>query len=305
MKVVIQVRSMINLSCHFNNTGSSFNRHAFTRYSNSSQCGSISQRSSVICSHEKIEIELVVGSEVNSSQINSSSCTEIIHGNNMADKDGTQDEKLDAINFNSSKKPRTESKMTEQLLSMDDSLLENVDLSCQKIVPDEKDDYINKKSCIAKETEGVGLKKKYEYSPDMFISIDKENDDQNDLEDQAWDMSISLHEETNQSFSNENKNCNSENNVISPGLTNIILSTWDSPTSVKKSGTFEGLLKRTLTCNAHKTIVRQSSPRTRLSGDTLSGIKRSCPDAELYFGLPSNVKRLIKRFKGISTLYGK
>lgn len=274
-----------NLKCpsQFSDSANLFHDCNFTGFSNSTPYSLASQTSSIICSHEKIEIEFDIGS------------SPFYKISNSTESDDNEALKLDDINFHICNKPPKESKMTEQLLCMDDSLLENVDLCCQNTMANGKENKFD----TQKLENCLEVKNKSYQSPDIFTSTDKQEDSA-DSEDQAWDMSISLQDDKNKSLNEENNSSICEKNVLSPGLSNIVLSTWDSPTSAKKSGSLEGFLKRTLSSNAHKTIVHHS-PRLVSSLHN----KRPCPYSDLYFGLPSNVKRLIKRFKGIDKLYGK
>lgn len=265
--------------------------------SNSKRFCTESQANTILCSHETIDIEFNVSS--------GSAWTKGLSSNNDYDRNVTQEEGI--IYTPKDSEGECKSKTIEQLLSMDDSLFENVDLSehstfCNKETKGVHKEHHTQKnnSYINSLGESKGINNN---SPDMFISNDEEHEDPQDLEDIAWDMSISVKENNNKSVCDNNKNSDCENELLIPSsLSNIVLSSWESPIKSKTSGSFEGLLKRTLENNAYKVYVQQASS---VSSCSSLGSKKQDSAAEHFFGLPILVKRLIKRFKGIEKLYGK
>lgn len=296
----------------------------------------VSQGSSnVMCSHEKINVEF----NISSSELNNESkeryTKQLENGFNIQ---GLNVPIKDSKTFHSVKKIKLNA-VTSDLFSSDDSLLENLDLSFEENneINNSNNDYMARKSKITEDVvdlkcfpvlstkQNYALSKKsttpdifeinkspqspYEklnkskgffHSPDIFNSNrDDTVMDENDTEDQAWDMSISIAEEKDKSLYED---CETVKNIpVSQGLSSLVFSTWvkSSPERTKVT-TFEDLLKNTLKNNAHKTVVRHSSPRS-----LFSDYETTCIQKDLFFGLTNNVKSLIKRFKGITNLYGK
>lgn len=296
----------------------------------------VSQGSSnVICSHEKINVEF----NISSSELNNESKQrypkQLKNGFNIQDLNVPI---KDPQTFHTVKKIKLNA-VTSDLFSSDDSLLENLDLSFNENNEINNSNNIARKSKLAQDTIDLKcfpvlnpMQKQYAlstksttpdifeinkspqspyekhsirrkdciHSPDIFNSNrDDTAMDENDTENQAWDMSISIAEEKDKSL---NEDVEAVKNIpVSQGISSLVLSTWvkSSPERTKVA-TFEDLLKNTLKNNAHKTVVRHSSPRSLFSVD-----ETMCEQQDLFFGLTNNVKSLIKRFKGITNLYGK
>lgn len=295
----------------------------------------VSQGSSnVMCSHEKINVEFNISSSELNNESKEKYPKQLENGFNIQDLNvPIKDSQI----FHSVKKIKLNA-VTSDIFSSDDSILENLDLSFKEYneIHNFNNDYIERKSIITDDT--IDLKcfpilsttKKYAlstksmtpdifeinksppspyeklskskdciHSPDIFNS-NRDDTAMDEDEDEAWDMSISIAEEKDKSF---NDDCETVKNIpVSQGLSSLVFSTWvkSSPERTTKVTTFEDLLKNTLKNNAHKTVVRHSSPRS-----LFSDYETICNEKDLFFGLTNNVKSLIKRFKGITNLYGK
>lgn len=298
----------------------------------------VSQGSSnVMCSHEKINVEFNISSSELNNESKEKYPKQLGNGFNIQDLNvPIKDSQI----FHSVKKIKLNA-VTSDLFSSDDSLLENLDLSFKENneINNFNNDYIERKSIITEDTidfkcfPALSTKQKYAlstksttpdileinkspqtpneklskskdciHSPDIFNSNrdDTAMDENDENEDQAWDMSISIAEAKDKSF---NDDCETVKNIpVSQGLSSLVFSTWvkSSPERTTKVTTFEDLLKNTLKNNAHKTVVRHSSPRS-----LFSDYETICKEKDSFFGLTNNVKSLIKRFKGITNLYGK
>lgn len=291
--------------------------------------------SNVMCSHEKINVEFNISSSELNNESNQGYPKQLENSYNIHDLNVPI---KDTQTFHSVKKIKLNA-VTSDLFSSDNSLLENLDLSFQENddINNSNNDYTMRKSKIAEDKielkcfpvlstthkcassiksrtpdilkmnkspespyKELSKRKDFIHSPDIFNS---NRDDtamvENETEDEAWDMSISIAEEKNKSL---NEDCGTIKNIHdSQGLSSLVLSTWvkSSPERTKVS-TFEDLLKNTLKNNAHKTVARHSSPRS-----LFSDYETKTTQKDFFFGLPNDVKSLIKRFKGITNLYGK
>lgn len=293
--------------------------------------------SNVMCSHEKINVEFNISSSELNNESKGKYPKQFENGFKIQDLNvPIKDSQI----FHSVKKIKLNA-VTSDLFSSDDSLLENLDLSFKENneINNFNNDYIERKSIITEDTidfkcfpvlstkqnyalstksttpdileinkspqshyEKLSKSKDCIHSPDIFNSNrdDTAMDENDENEDQAWDMSISIAEAKDKSF---NDDCETVKNIpVSQGLSSLVFSTWvkSSPERTTKVTTFEDLLKNTLKNNAHKTVVRHSSPRS-----LFSDYETICKEKDSFFGLTNNVKSLIKRFKGITNLYGK
>ncbi|XP_046671023.1 helicase POLQ-like isoform X1 [Homalodisca vitripennis] len=254
---------------------------------NSEGSSSVSQGSNFMCSHERIHINFNISSEETS--LSSKHLKKKLSEN-------------DSNSMNTfSKKSRTsfevmpcsrERSFANELLSVDDSLLENLDLSFKDIPVN---NHMQDKGAVVNENNSK--------SSDIFNSNEEEESEDIDPEERAWDMSISVVEDKDRSFSEGNNSCHKVPN--SPGLSGLVFDTWVTPTKSPpepkdERKSLEDLLKRTLVNNAHKKLVNHSSPRSLFSSP---GSKIWVPDGGSFFGLPISVRKLIKRFKGITKLY--
>ncbi|XP_054274745.1 helicase POLQ-like isoform X2 [Macrosteles quadrilineatus] len=239
-----------------------------------------------LCSHEKLKIEFHMSSgEFKSASISGKS---VLEENKLCKNDNCLIDQ--------------ETMMEDDLLKLDDSLLEKIDLSFSDATLDKT----AKKQCFGLNSE-VSIKgiqplseienkifektnqKIYKESPDIFCNTE------NNEEDKPWDMSITV-EDKDGPFPEQPQSA-SKKLLMSPGLSDLILDTWvpSREYSSQREGkrlSFEGMIKNALSNNAHKT----ASPKPLLTSCS------NCSSSS-FFGLPEHVKSLIKRYKGIQDLY--
>lgn len=263
--------------------------------SSPSECNPSSDHDSY-CSHEKLKIEC----NISSGEFKPASTT----GRQFLEREQTL-KKFGSCLL------KPEKAMEDDLLALDESLLENIDLSFKEASPARN----TKKQCLGINRDVVikGIhpltiennlleKSKSKVcceSPDIFSNNTEYNDDQ-DTEDKPWDMSITVIEDKEKSVC-EQPQSSLNKCPMSPGLSDVILNTWvpsPQPQSLSferpKRLSFEGMIKNTLANNAHKV----SSPKPLFSSSD------DCSSSS-FFGLSENVKNLIKRYKGIKSLYSK
>lgn len=273
----------------------------------STESNDISQANSTIMySCEKIKIELNFSSEDQSLKCKSD---DTIKGKMTAiSKENTQDitkKHLDACKMNPdimqvAKKPKTLS-IPDDMFSMDDSILAEMDLSCYELeglVNDKHSNSGNKpvQPDVAKISTEHNSCDKQPNSPDIFNTASNKEEEDEETEDHPWDMSITV---DNADKKEDNAACNVS--AVFHGLSEVVFSTWvsqSSPKLTQNEGAFKSLLKKALTNNGQKPKVSLSSPRALFSED--SELRKSS-----FFGLPILVKQLIKKYKGIAKLYGK